>query len=157
MQTSEFLHLLGHSSGSAGSWDVFRGRWHNTAISGILIWRCVLSRAGWRVSLHYFPSSFSISSTCQVGHLDLEILLSHRTFHRIFVTSFAGRYIDCRRSKFDLLYNLNLPAFCINKKRAFYFSPNKFSPITVMDSLKNNGVTSDDAVTCKLDFIISDQ
>ena len=27
--------------------------------------------------LHYFPSSFSISSTCQVGHLDLEILLSH--------------------------------------------------------------------------------
>ena len=26
---------------------------------------------------HYFPSSFSISSTCQVGHLDLEILLSH--------------------------------------------------------------------------------
>ena len=47
MQTSEFLHLLGHSSGFAGSWDVFRGRWHNTAISGILLWRCVLSRAGW--------------------------------------------------------------------------------------------------------------
>ena len=29
------------------------------------------------VFLHYFPSSFSISSTCQVGHLDLEILLLH--------------------------------------------------------------------------------
>ena len=27
--------------------------------------------------LHYFLSFFSISSTCQVGHLDLEILLSH--------------------------------------------------------------------------------
>ena len=77
MKTSEFLHLLGHSSGSAGSWDVFRGRWHNTAISGILLWRCVLSRAGRGVLLLYFPSSFSISSTCQVGHLDLEILLSH--------------------------------------------------------------------------------
>ena len=25
MQTSEFLHLLGHSSGSAVSWDVFTG------------------------------------------------------------------------------------------------------------------------------------
>ena len=37
---------------------------------------CSLSgRVGGR--LHYFPSSFSISSTCQVGHLDLEILLSH--------------------------------------------------------------------------------
>ena len=47
MRTSEFLHLLGHSSGSAGSWDVFRGRWHNTAISGILLWQCVLSRVGW--------------------------------------------------------------------------------------------------------------
>ena len=77
MQTSEFLHLLGHSSGSAGSWDVFRGRWHNTTVSGILRWRCVLSRAGWGVSFFYFPSSFSILSTCQVGHLDLEILLSH--------------------------------------------------------------------------------
>ena len=34
--------------------------------------------SGWVwVLLHYFPSYFSISSTCQVGHLDLEILLSH--------------------------------------------------------------------------------
>ena len=46
MQTSEFLHLLGHSSGSAVSWDVFQGGWHCTAISGILLWRGVLSRAG---------------------------------------------------------------------------------------------------------------
>ena len=36
-----------------------------------------VSRAGSGVFLHYFPSSFSISSTCRVGHLDLEILLSH--------------------------------------------------------------------------------
>ena len=28
MQTSEFLHLLGHSSVSAVIWDVFRGWWH---------------------------------------------------------------------------------------------------------------------------------
>ena len=77
MQVSEILHLLGHSSDSAGSWDVFRGRWHNTAISGILLWRCVLSRASWGVLFHYFPSTFSISSTCKVGHLDLEFLLSH--------------------------------------------------------------------------------
>ena len=31
------------------------------------------------VLLHYFPSSFFISSTCQVGHLDLENLLSHNS------------------------------------------------------------------------------
>ena len=102
MQTSEFLHLLGHSSGSAGSWDVFRGRWHNTAISGILLWRCVLSRVGWGVGggvLLYFPSSFSISSTCQVGHLDLEFLLSHisSNFCDVFlldVTSSPGRSLS---------------------------------------------------------------
>ena len=99
MQTSEFLHLLGHSSGSAGSWDVFRGRWHNTAISGILLWRCVLSRVGWGVFLHYFPSSFSISSTCQVGHLDLEILLSHisSNFCDVFCwTLHPPRAVVCR-------------------------------------------------------------
>ena len=57
MQISEFLHLLGHSSGSAGSWDVFRGRWHHTAISGILLLRGVLSRAGWGCFLRFFTSS----------------------------------------------------------------------------------------------------
>ena len=78
MQTSEFLHLLGHSSGSVGSWEVFRpremaqhGNFGDTSMA-------VCSLSGWvGVSLHYFPSSFSISSTGQVGHLDLEILLSH--------------------------------------------------------------------------------
>ena len=45
MQTSEFLYLLGHSSGSAVSWDVFRGGWHRTVFSGILLWRGVLSQA----------------------------------------------------------------------------------------------------------------
>ena len=49
VQISEFLHLLGHSSGSAGSWDVFLRGWHNTAFSRIFLWRCVLSRAGWGV------------------------------------------------------------------------------------------------------------
>ena len=33
MQTSEFFHLLGHSSGSAVSWDVFRGGWYRTTIT----------------------------------------------------------------------------------------------------------------------------
>ena len=37
----------------------------------------VCSLSGRVGGLHYFPSFFSISSTCQVGHLDLEILLSH--------------------------------------------------------------------------------
>ena len=43
MQTSEFLHFLGHSLGSAGSWDVFRGEWHHTTVSGILLWQGVRS------------------------------------------------------------------------------------------------------------------
>ena len=38
----------------------------------------VCSLSGWvGGGFHYFLSFFSISSTCQVGHLDLEILLSH--------------------------------------------------------------------------------
>ena len=53
MQPSEFLHFLGYSSGSTGSWDVFRGRWHHTAISGILLLRGVLSRAGWGCFLRF--------------------------------------------------------------------------------------------------------
>ena len=47
MQTSEFTHLWGRSSGSAVSFDVFRGGWHHPAISGISLWLGVLSRAGW--------------------------------------------------------------------------------------------------------------
>ena len=74
MQTSEFLPLLDHSSGSAVSWDVFRGGWHCTAISGILLWRVILSRAGGGLS---FLSSCLLSSFCQISPLDLFYLLSH--------------------------------------------------------------------------------
>ena len=54
MQTSEFLHRLGHSSGSAVSWDVFRGGWHRTAILGILLWRVFSLTVGGGVFLFFF-------------------------------------------------------------------------------------------------------
>ena len=65
MQTSEFLNFLGHSSGSAVSWNVFRGGWHRTAISGILIWLGVLSRAGgvWFSVFFCLPACFPARST----------------------------------------------------------------------------------------------
>ena len=94
MQTSGFLHLLDHSSVSAVSWDVFRGEWHRTEISGIHLWRSVLSRTRVGVFLS-FLSSCLFSSTCQVGHLDLFFLISH-SFKFLFrwvlvVTSSPGR------------------------------------------------------------------
>ena len=56
--------------------------------------------SGWVwVFLHYFPSSFSISSTCQVGHLDLEISLSHisSNFCDVFCwTLHPPRAVVCR-------------------------------------------------------------
>ena len=75
MQTSEFLHL-GPFFGFC--WQLGRlpremaqhGDFGDTSVT-------VCSLSGRVGCLHYFPSSFSISSTCQVGHLDLEILLSH--------------------------------------------------------------------------------
>ena len=58
----------------------------------------VCSLSGWVGGrLHYFPSSFSISSTCQVGHLDLESLLSHISSN--FCDIFAGRYKKWGASK----------------------------------------------------------
>ena len=52
----------------------------------------VCSLSSWvGVSLHFFSSSFSISSACQVGHLDLEILLSH-----IFSSKFCDVFCSCR-------------------------------------------------------------
>ena len=79
MQTSKFLHL-GPFFGFC--WQLGRlpremaqhGNFGDTSMAA-----CSLSSwvgGGW-LSLHYFPSSFSISTTCQVGHLDSEILLSH--------------------------------------------------------------------------------
>ena len=75
MQTSEFPHLSGHSSGSAVNWDVCRGGWPNTAIPGKYLGRDVLSRAGWGGLS--FLSYCLFSSTFQIGHLDLFYSLSH--------------------------------------------------------------------------------
>ena len=66
MQTSEFLHLLGHSSGFAVSWDVFRGGWHRKAISGIILWRGVLSRAGVFCWFFGIPFRFSVPARSAV-------------------------------------------------------------------------------------------
>ena len=115
---SAFLHLLGHSLGSAVIWDVFQGRWHRTAISGILLWRGVLSRAGCEVfSLGLGGGMFSLSGwvggcslfqagwgfvffaffrffygfrTCRVGHLECAYLISH-------ISNFSSKFcnIDC--------------------------------------------------------------
>ena len=89
MQTSEFLHLLGHSSGSAVSWDVFRGRWHRTAISGILMWWGVLSQAGWGCFLcnFWFFLRFSVPAGSAI------LNRTFRIFHRNFV-SFVRRLLD---------------------------------------------------------------
>ena len=88
MQTSEFLHLLGHSSGSAVSWDVFPRKWNRTIISGILLWG---SLAGWvGVTLCLCLSSCLLSSICQASHLRfVHCLISHiSNIHRTFVISF---------------------------------------------------------------------
>ena len=80
MKTSEFLHLLGNSLGSAGSWDVFRGRWHHTTISGIPLLRGVLSRAvGCFLCVLLLLLRFSV--TARSGILNR----IHRIFHQNFV------------------------------------------------------------------------
>ena len=103
MQTSEFFHLLGHSSGSAGSWDVFRGRWHNTAISGKLLWQCVLSRAGWGCLCNIFHHLFQFQVPVRSAILIPKFC--YGTIHRIFVTSFAGRY---KQSTTELVVTINI-------------------------------------------------
>ena len=78
MQTFEFLHLLGHSSGSAVSWDVFRGGCHRTAISGILPWRGVLL-SGWGVGvvcLFCLPACFQVPARSAI----LIYSICYRTF-----------------------------------------------------------------------------
>ena len=77
----EFLHLLGYSSGSTGSWDVLRGRWHHTAISGIFLSRGVLSRAGWGCFLCAFLLLLRFSVPAGSAILN-------RTF-RIFLRNFV--------------------------------------------------------------------
>ena len=73
MQTSEFLPLLGHSSGSAVSWDVFRGGWHRTAISGILLWLGV-------VCLFCLPACFQVPARSAL----LIYSICYRTFSNFF-------------------------------------------------------------------------
>ena len=89
MQSSEVLHLLGNFSGCAGSWDVFRGRWHHTAISGILLWRGDLSRAGWGCFLCVFLLLLRFSVPAGSTILNR----TFRIFHRNFVI-FVRRLLD---------------------------------------------------------------
>ena len=75
-QTSEFLHLLGHSSGSAVSCDVFRGGWQPTAISGVLLWRGVL--AGGSICLFCLPACFQVPARSAI----LFYSFCYRTFSK---------------------------------------------------------------------------
>ena len=89
-RTSESLHLWGHSTGSAVSWDVFRGLWHCTTISGKFLWRGVLARA-----LVYFlclPACFQVPARSAT----LIYSICYRTLSktlRNFVSLGAGRSI----------------------------------------------------------------
>ena len=106
MQTSEFLHLLGHSSGSAGSCDVFRGRWHHTAISGILLLRGVLSRAWWGCFLCVFLLLLRFSVPAASAILNR----TFRIFHRNFVI-FVRRLLDVTiRFKKVTFYRTSFPS-----------------------------------------------
>ena len=96
MQTCEFSHVWDHSSGSAVSWDVFRGVWHRTAISGTSLWRDVFFRGGWAVGVACvgFLSSRLIRSTCQVGHFSFVRYfecLEKFYFWKLFCHKAAGR------------------------------------------------------------------
>ena len=93
MQSSEFLHLLVHSMDSAVSWIVFRGRRHYTAISGILLMRGVLSRAGLGDVLCAFFCSFTIFGTCRIGHFESHISNFSSEFCN-FRSPTAGRYTE---------------------------------------------------------------
>ena len=95
MQTSEFLHLLGHfrvplitgtSSKGDGTTRRFRGYFYGGVFSLGL-------GGGCGVSFSSFPSSFSISSTCQVGHFESHISNFSSKFCK-FRSPTAGRYIS---------------------------------------------------------------
>ena len=95
MQTSEFLHLLGHfrvplvtgtSSKGNGTTRQFRGSLYCGMFSLGLGGGCGLSFSS-------FPSSFSISSTCQVGHFESHIW----NFSTKFV-NFVRRLLDVTSS-----------------------------------------------------------
>ena len=99
MQTSEFLHLLSHFSGSAGSWDVFPRRWHHTAILWILLWRGVLSRTGWGCFLCVVLLLLRFSLPAGSAILNRTFRMFHRTcviFVRrlLDVTSSLGRSLS---------------------------------------------------------------
>ena len=106
MQTSEFLHLLGHSSGSADSWNVFRGRWHHTAISGILQLRGVLSRAGWGCFLCVFLLLLRFSVPAGSAILNR----TFRIFNRNFVI-FVRLLLDVTSQVFFVLFDDSFAVF----------------------------------------------
>ena len=91
MQISEFFNLLGHSSGSAGSWDVFRGRWHHTAISRILLLRMFSFDLGGVFFVRFF-ASLTIFGTCRISHFESHFSnFSSKCCN--FRSPIAGRYI----------------------------------------------------------------
>ena len=90
LQTSEFLNLLGHFSGSAGSYDVFPGRWNHTAISGTLLWRGVFSRTGWGcfcALFCFFTIFFSVPAASAI------LNRTFRIFHQNFLI-FVRRLLE---------------------------------------------------------------
>ena len=127
MQNSEILHLLGHFSGSAGSWDVFRGGWQHTAISRILLWRGVLSRAQWVLCVRFSASS-TIVGTCRVAILNR----TFRIFHRNFVI-FVRRLLDGTSSPGG---SLSSPFKSLPRKRSFS-KKNEYLALVATQTSKN--------------------
>ena len=108
MQTSEFIHLLGNSSGSAVSWDVYR--WHRTAISGILLWRGVLSRTGgggvllffvFLLDFLYMPGRHFWMTSFAIAHFEffIEILSSVAERYKKSLKSSSRFYFTKHRIK----------------------------------------------------------
>ena len=107
VQTSEFLHLLGHfrvplvtgmSSKGDGTTRQFRGYFYGRVFSLGL-------GGGCGVSFFSFPSSFSISSTCQVGHFESHISNFSSNFCK-FRSPTAGRYTSCIKIRHSKAYVL---------------------------------------------------
>ena len=94
MQTFEIPHLWTHSSGSAITWDVFRGRWHRTVFSGISLWWGVLSRSGWGwACVGCLYSSIIRRTCCRLFLLRYFDFLENFYSQKVFCHKAAGRKI----------------------------------------------------------------
>ena len=99
MQSSEFLHLLGHSLGSAVSWDVFRGDGTARRFRGYFYgFVFSLGLGGWSF-FFVFLSAFKLPAFLPARSAVFIYSLSYRTFKksvRNFVSLGAGRYMSCK-------------------------------------------------------------